>query len=303
MLDVDCKAGKAQARDVTLVQDEGGVELRYSRLDSLGDGVTSSVRLSDAAATASEEKHSFAFDRAFGPGSSQSDVWDEVKPLVQAAADGFNVCIFAYGQTGSGKTFTMEGTDENPGVNRRALQLLVSAYRAASGDARLSIDSEVAARDTPGSSGIEDTVAGGTGSSSSSSGGDTAESCELLLSVLEIHNEKVRDLLAARGSQAATSLELRASKDGGVRPEGLTHVRVRSEEEALALLGQASRHRSVGGHDMNADSSRSHLVVTATLTVPRGEARVQTSRLHLVDLAGSERVLKTGAGGARLKEA
>jgi hypothetical protein len=36
--------------------------------------------------------------------------------------DGYNVCIFAYGQTGSGKTFTMEGTEENPGINYRALQ-------------------------------------------------------------------------------------------------------------------------------------------------------------------------------------
>lgn len=54
---------------------------------------------------------------------------------------------------------------------------------------------------------------------------------------------------------------------------------------------------------MNAHSSRSHLVVTATLTMPRPGGKVTSSRLHLVDLAGSERVRKTGAGGARLKEA
>jgi len=38
--------------------------------------------------------------------------------------DGYNVCIIAYGQTGSGKTYTMEGPEENPGVNFRALREL-----------------------------------------------------------------------------------------------------------------------------------------------------------------------------------
>ena len=38
--------------------------------------------------------------------------------------DGFNVCIFAYGQIGTGKTFTMEGVPENMGVNYRALEKL-----------------------------------------------------------------------------------------------------------------------------------------------------------------------------------
>ena len=37
-----------------------------------------------------------------------------------------NVCIMAYGQTGSGKTYTMMGPKNNPGVNRRTIQELVS---------------------------------------------------------------------------------------------------------------------------------------------------------------------------------
>jgi kinesin family protein C2/C3 len=40
--------------------------------------------------------------------------------------DGYNVCILAYGQTGTGKTFTMEGTEQNRGVNYRTLRELFS---------------------------------------------------------------------------------------------------------------------------------------------------------------------------------
>jgi hypothetical protein len=51
----------------------------------------------------------YNFDGIFDTGASQADIFTQVKPFVQSALDGENVCIFAYGQTGSGKTHTMEG--------------------------------------------------------------------------------------------------------------------------------------------------------------------------------------------------
>lgn len=53
----------------------------------------------------------FHFDCVFPPETSQSAIFEQVKPFIQSAMDGKNVCLFAYGQTGSGKTYTMEGPD------------------------------------------------------------------------------------------------------------------------------------------------------------------------------------------------
>lgn len=64
---------------------------------------------------------SYNFDAVFGPESTQEEVFDDTKRLVQSAIDGYNVVIFAYGQTGSGKTFTIQGSPEKPGLTPRAI--------------------------------------------------------------------------------------------------------------------------------------------------------------------------------------
>jgi len=84
-------------------------------------------------------------------------------PIVTSVLDGFNVCIFAYGQTGTGKTFTMEGTPENRGVNYRTLEKLFSL----------------------------------------SSERSSIMKYELFVSMLEVYNEKIRDLLIDSFSQPA----------------------------------------------------------------------------------------------------
>lgn len=49
----------------------------------------------------------YQFDAVFGTNSTQDEVFEDTRRLIQSAIDGYNVCIFAYGQTGSGKTFTI----------------------------------------------------------------------------------------------------------------------------------------------------------------------------------------------------
>ena len=63
----------------------------------------------------------FNFDACFGSKTSQEEIFDDTKMLIQSAMDGFNVCIFAYGQTGSGKTYTVTGLNHNEGIVPRSM--------------------------------------------------------------------------------------------------------------------------------------------------------------------------------------
>lgn len=92
----------------------------------------------------------FEFDRVFGPSSTQVEVFDEIKPMVTSALDGFHACIFAYGQTGAGKSYTMSGPPTDRGVNFRTLQALFAeaadrsssfeyAFKASGGRHRLAL--------------------------------------------------------------------------------------------------------------------------------------------------------------------
>ena len=47
-----------------------------------------------------------------GQRSSQADVYDSIKEIVNAVSSGYNGTIVAYGQTGSGKTHTVFGQDD-----------------------------------------------------------------------------------------------------------------------------------------------------------------------------------------------
>uniref|UniRef100_A0A915Q5H8 Kinesin motor domain-containing protein n=1 Tax=Setaria digitata TaxID=48799 RepID=A0A915Q5H8_9BILA len=67
------------------------------------------------------DRRKFNCDRAFDEKHTQSDIFDEISPIITSCMDGYNVCIFAYGHTGSGKTYTMEGPANDPGIYQRSL--------------------------------------------------------------------------------------------------------------------------------------------------------------------------------------
>ncbi|CAL6064522.1 Kinesin-like_protein [Hexamita inflata] len=76
------------------------------------------VNSPDKSQTANEEhiQQIFTFDKVFGTQSMNIDLFNQsFKPVVQAVTQGYNACIFTYGQTGCGKTFTMSGEQSDEG--------------------------------------------------------------------------------------------------------------------------------------------------------------------------------------------
>ncbi|KAJ9457221.1 Kinesin-4 [Diplonema papillatum] len=76
----------------------------------------------------------YEFDKCFEQEATQTEVFEEARPLAVSVLDGYYVCIFAYGQTGSGKTYTMEGPSDNRGVNFRTVSELFKLAQDRSDD-------------------------------------------------------------------------------------------------------------------------------------------------------------------------
>jgi len=164
---------------------------------------------------------------------------------------------------GSGKTYTMNGPPENRGCNLRALHDLF-------------VKSKERRRDA-----IEDVIT---------------------VSVLEIYNESIRDLLRDP-SKGLKKLEVRRGERGNYVPD-LTTVEVHDDAEVLELMDMADSVRAAASTDMNEHSSRSHMLLSVHVATLHKSSGMRTfSKLHLVDLAGSERINKSNATGQALKEA
>uniref|UniRef100_A0A8C7CFP6 Kinesin-like protein n=1 Tax=Neovison vison TaxID=452646 RepID=A0A8C7CFP6_NEOVI len=117
------------------------------------------------------------------------------------------------------------------------------------------------------------------------------------LSMVEIYNEAVRDLLAP-GPPERLAVRQGPAGQGGIQVAGLTYWDVPNLETLHQMLSLGRSNRATAATSKNRHSSRSHALVTLTLRAaspPRGPGTAGT--LHLVDLAGSERAWKAGAAG------
>eukprot|EP00112_Aurelia_sp_Birch-Aquarium-sp1_P022068 Seg61.8 transcript_id=Seg61.8/GoldUCD/mRNA.D3Y31 product="Kinesin-like protein KIFC3" protein_id=Seg61.8/GoldUCD/D3Y31 len=120
------------------------------------------------------------------------------------------------------------------------------------------------------------------------------------MSLLEIYNESIRDLL---GANPVNSLDIKQGKEG-VHVPGLEEVHVENVEDVHRVFSLGHKNRSTASTNMNEYSSRSHAVlVIKVVGINKNTGTKTMGRLNLVDLAGSERVSKSGAEGARMKEA
>ncbi|KAK7293054.1 hypothetical protein RJT34_15915 [Clitoria ternatea] len=62
----------------------------------------------------------------------------EVSPMIPGIFDGCNATVFAYGATGSGKTYTMQGTEEQPGLMSLAMWRILSICKSTGSTAKIS---------------------------------------------------------------------------------------------------------------------------------------------------------------------
>lgn len=259
----------------------------------------------------------YEFDRVFGARSSQVEVFDEVSPLVQSAIDGFNVCVFAYGQTGSGKTHTMDGTNNATHNSSSSNSSSHNSHNNSnavngggeSGDAVFSYMSASAAAPPSVVGELSGVVPRALDLLFTSVAEATHETFTVSVSVVEIYNDQVRDLLLDKASYRKCAetggLDIRQNAKGGIHVPGLTEVTVSSVSAVQELMQhRAAPNRQVAATQMNAASSRSHSLVFVNITGTHKETGDATyGRLVLIDLAGSERVKKSEAAGAALKEA
>lgn len=116
---------------------------------------------------------------------------------------------------------------------------------------------------------------------------------EIGLSMLEIYNENVYDLLSNNENKITIS-------DQGIA--GNTDFQIHKKEEIEYYYNVGIVQRSTASTAANEHSSRSHCITIITVKQTDKDNNIITGKLYLVDLAGSERLSKSCVDGDRLEE-
>ncbi|KAL0969319.1 hypothetical protein UPYG_G00225530 [Umbra pygmaea] len=131
---------------------------------------------------------------------------------------------------------------------------------------------------------------------------EDSRQCQVFFSMLEIYNEQVADLLS-RASRCPGGLRVREEQQRGFYVEGLRTVPCENASQVEQLMEQGTRTRTTAATHMNANSSRSHMLIIVQLKqIFCKESITKQSNIYLVDLAGSERQRASGSEADRLKE-
>ena len=198
----------------------------------------------------SREKR-FAFDYAFGPKSTQQQVYERTtKFLIDGVLDGYNATVFAYGATG-GKTHTMLGSDKEPGIMVLTLRDMFSKVRRYEEDTKRGVKYKVT------------------------------------ISYLEVYNELIRDLL----TPSSEFLDLREDPIKGPTVAGIFEVSTSTDEVMRLLQkGNKRRTQEPTAANAESSRSHAVLQVCVEKqdSAPGVKnAKVKVGKLSMIDLAGS----------------
>lgn len=199
--------------------------------------------------------------------ADQQTVYDAVgKQVLKNALGGYHCCLFAYGQTGSGKSYSMIGYGPNRGIVPIISEEIFKLIKNQTTKKKW---------------------------------------FEVNVSMQEIYNEKIQDLLIPINKRPNSGLKVRESKTVGVYVDGLTKHPVDCYEAIERKMQEGNHNRTIASTQMNSCSSRAHTIITIEfkqIEKIEGKKVQRFSVINLVDLAGSEKISKTGARGDRLKE-
>jgi len=192
---------------------------------------------------AGDRGQTYAFSRVFDAETTQQEYYEATaKPLVTDLLCNrqHNSVMMAYGITAAGKTYTIEGTKSQPGVMPRALKDLFD--------------------------GLGDNI-----------NNSTQEVIRVKVSLCEVYNEQVYDLLLSEGGGGGEhqrpALRLKEDAAGRVIVGGLREIVVHNVDEALVVLRRGSKQRQRAGTGLNYASSRSHSIFTVILYEPLYEKK------------------------------
>ena len=185
--------------------------------------------------------------------------------MIEHAFNGYSACLFCYGQTGTGKTFTIMGNSKVKSEQGLLLRFMADMYQQ-----------------------VDELL--------------VKQGCEIQcsLQIVEVYNEKVRDLLNDSSPQ---NPEVHVHPKLGVYLKHVLDLPANSLESCLTLIDEARGRQSFAATAMNAQSSRGHTVYKLSLEKHGGsDNTVLTSEVYFVDLAGRENERTTKVKGDRLVE-
>ena len=204
-------------------------------------------------------EQNYKFKHIFPESSTQEEVFEKAKGLVDYSLRGYNSTIFAYGPTGSGKTYTLQGDpDKNDGIAQRSFRYLYEIINE-----------------------------------------QANEGCEFKVSctMVQIYYTDIDDLLEKkRGAVIRIEQDNDGLVSfGGACEVVCEDFLVNGSEEIEDIFSKGRLNRVMRATDENETSSRSHLIFTIKIEKKEcGQSDSRTGKLHFIDLAGSESLVKVG---------
>lgn len=303
----------------------------YLRIRPIGrvDGSPSLAKIDDQQVQTcppdGSEPQVYKFTKVFD-NAPQSEVFEKVaRPVAEefmnSAKDGL---IFTYGVSDSGKTYTMEGKKSDPGLIYRTIDFIFNSIGSQQtkknvieydGQNSYNINEQeqlypdLARPETM--SNLPSTVKwqNRTKETASISLDPTAYYC-LFISLIELYNKHVYDLLVDERGTDKKRPEIRTDQKGMAYVANASEIEVKSADEAVRRYTEGIKRRHSAPTGLNSESSRGHCVLNLKLVQVRksyddnfNEDTLISSQLCLVDLAGSERAKRSGTVGGALHEA